>query len=60
MFILSSYLPRRVGPLFVVLADGRGEAGLAQLGEAFAKFLCLSKGSAAERPEGGAYVWEAE
>lgn len=49
-----------MGPLFVVLADGRGEAGLAQLGEAFAKFLCLSKGRAAERPKGGAYVWEAK
>lgn len=45
--------------MFVVLAVGCGEAGLAQLGQACAKFLYLSKGRAVERPGGGVYVWEA-
>ena len=50
IFILSSYLPRRVGPWLVVLGEGHGENGLAKLGEACAKPLCLSRRRAVERP----------
>ena len=61
MFIVyPMQLPSEKGGSFVVLADGCEEARLAQPGEACAKFLCLSKGWAGERPGGGVDVLEAE
>ena len=52
MIYLIQLLSKK-GVSFVVAGDGLGEAGLAKLGEAGVKFLCLSEGITADRAGGG-------